>query len=119
MKKLITKKDLILLAIVFLCGIIGVFLMNSADTGKTVTIMVDGKTEENFSLDDDFHKDFNGVSVCCENREVYVNVSNCPDKVCMRSGRISKSGESIICAPNRVAIKIGGKKVNLPDAMTG
>lgn len=119
MKKLITKKDLILLAIVLLCGIIGMFLMNSADTGKSVTITIDGKTKETISLDNDFNKELNGVSVCCENGEVYVNASDCSDKVCVRSGRISKSGESIICAPNRVAIKIEGKKGTLPDAMTG
>ena len=45
MKKLITKKDLILLAIVFLCGIIGVFLMNSADTGETAVPDVAGRHE--------------------------------------------------------------------------
>ena len=119
MKKLITKKDLILLSIVLVCGIIGAILMNSADKGKSVTITVDGKTKETISLDNDFNKEFNGVLVCCENGEVYVISSDCTDKVCVRSGRISKSGESIICAPNRVAIKIEGKKGNLPDAMTG
>ena len=50
---------------------------------------------------------------------VRVSHSTCPDKVCVRSGRISKSGESIICAPNRVAIKISGENGKLPDAMTG
>lgn len=119
MKKLITKKDLILLFFVLIAGIIGVIFINSADKGKSATIIVDGKTQETISLDESFQKEINGVSVCCENGEIYVKDSVCPDKVCIRSGKISKSGESIICAPNRVAIKIDDEKGNLPDAMTG
>ncbi len=119
MKKLITKKDLILLFVVLLAGIIGIVFMNSADKGKSAEIIVDGKTTKIISLDENYEKQVNSVVVCCENGEIYIKESNCPDKVCMRSGRISKSGESIICAPNRVAVKIDGKKGNLPDAITG
>lgn len=119
MKKLITKKDLILLFVVLLAGVVGIILMNSADKGKSAEIIVDGKITEIILLDDTYEKQVNGVVVCCENGEIFIKESNCPDKVCMRSGRISKSGESIICAPNRVAVKIDGKKGNLPDAITG
>lgn len=119
MKKLITKKDLILLFVVLLAGVLGIIFMNSADTGKSAQIIVDGKTTEIISLDETYEKQVDGVVVCCEKGEIYIKESDCPDKVCMRSGRISKSGESIICAPNRVAIKIDGKKGNLPDAITG
>ena len=119
MKKLITKKDLILLFVVLLAGVVGIIIMNSADEGKRAEIIVDGKTTEIISLDEAYEKQINGVVICCEKGEIYIKESNCPDKVCMRSGRISKSGESIICAPNRVAVKINGKKGNLPDAITG
>ena len=119
MKKLITKKDLILLFVVLVIGIVGILLMKSADTGKSAEIIVDGKTTEIIDLDESYEKQINGVVVCCENGEVYIKESDCPDKVCIRSGRISKSGEGIICAPNRVAIKIDGKKGNMPDAITG
>ncbi len=119
MKKLITKKDLILLFVVLVVGVVGIAFMNSADTGKNVEIIVDGKTTEIISLDETYEKQINGVVVCCNKGEVYIKESDCPDKVCIRSGRISKSGESIICAPNRVAIKIDGKKGNMPDAITG
>ena len=119
MKKLITKKDIILLLVVLVVGVVGIFLMNSADAGKSAEIIVDGKITEVISLDKTYKKQINGVVVCCENGEVFIDNSNCTDKICIRSGRISKSGESIICAPNRVAIKIDGKKGNMPDAITG
>ena len=119
MKKLITKKDFILLLVVLIFSVVGIILMNSAEKGKSATVLVDGKSVEIISLDEDYENQVNGVTICCENGEIYVKNSVCPDKVCVRSGRVSKSGESIICAPSRVAIKIDGKKGSLPDAMTG
>jgi hypothetical protein len=32
--------------------------------------------------------------------------SACPDKLCVRTGWISRPGESIVCLPNRVVIEI-------------
>jgi len=34
--------------------------------------------------------------------------SACPDKLCVKSGWISRQGESIVCLPNRVVIEITG-----------
>ncbi len=120
MKKLITKKDFILLLIVLLVAIAGILHVNSANKGTTAEIKVDGETVETILLQDDyFEKEINGVTVCCENSEIYVKESTCPDKVCVRSGRISKAGEGIICAPNRVAVEISGKDKNQLDALTG
>ena len=118
MKKLITKKDFVLVIIVLVVSLAGLILVNSADKGKTATIKVDGEVVETLLLNEDTSVEFNNVVIACENGEIYVKESTCTDKVCMRSGKISKSGEGIICAPNRVSIEIDGKS-NLPDAMTG
>ncbi len=118
MKKLITKKDFILLLVVLVIGIVGIFLVNSADKGTTVEIKVDGNPVEKLTLQGDYlEKEINGVTVCRENGEIYVKEANCPDKVCVRSGKISKTGEGIICVPNRVAVEISGE--SQLDAMTG
>lgn len=118
MKKLITKKDFILVIIVLVVGLAGIILVNSTDKGKTAIIKVDGKEFETILLQNDTLIKVNGVEIVVENGEIYVADSTCSDKVCIRSGRISKSGEGIICAPNRVSIEIDGKS-DLPDAMTG
>lgn len=118
MKKLITKKDFILLVVVLIIGVAGISFMNSANQGTTAQIKVDGKVDETIQLDgESFEKEINGVIICCENGEIYVKESSCPDKVCVRSGRISKAGEGIICVPNRVAVEISGEKQL--DALTG
>ena len=119
MKKLITKKDFILVIIVLVVGFAGLILVNSSDKGKTATIKVDGKEFETILLQNDTLINVNGVEIVVENGEIYVTDSTCSDEVCIRSGGISKSGEGIICAPNRVSIEIDGKNTDLPDAVTG
>ncbi|MBQ8765566.1 MAG: NusG domain II-containing protein [Clostridia bacterium] len=120
MKKLITKKDFILLLVVLVIGVVWILLGNSANKGTTAEIKVDGEIVETISLDGEFlEKEINGVTVCRENGEIYIKEAVCPDKVCVRSGRISKAGEGIICAPNRVAVEIDGKNKNQLDALTG
>lgn len=120
MKKLITKKDFILLIIVLVVGIVGIIITNSADKGKTATIKVDGEVVEVVSLDGENRTfSYNDVMICLDDGEIFVKASKCADKVCLRSGKISKAGEGIICAPNRVSIEIDGENNSLPDAMTG
>lgn len=42
--------------------------------------------------------------------KVRVKEANCPDKVCVKTGWISKPGEMIVCIPYKVVIKISGEK---------
>ncbi len=100
-------------------GIVGIVILNNGEDGKTATIKVDGEVAETVLLDSDYENTVNGVSIAVQNGEIFVKDSNCSDKVCSRSGKISKSGESIICAPNRVSIEIDGENDNLPDAVVG
>lgn len=43
-----------------------------------------------------------------ENGTVSVTESNCGDKTCMRTGKISRQGEAIICVPNKIIVEIKG-----------
>lgn len=39
---------------------------------------------------------------------VSVTESNCGDKTCMRTGKISHRGEAVICVPNKIIVEIKG-----------
>ncbi len=120
MKRLITKKDIIVVLAVLVVGVAGIILLDSAENGKTATIKLDGEVVETVLLtDENYEKNVNGVVICVENGEIIAKESTCADKVCVRSGKISKSGEGIICAPNRVSVEIDGENDDLPDALTG
>uniref|UniRef100_A0A7C3MIU2 NusG domain II-containing protein n=1 Tax=Dictyoglomus thermophilum TaxID=14 RepID=A0A7C3MIU2_DICTH len=41
-----------------------------------------------------------------EGKGVHMISSPCPDKICIKQGFINKTGESIVCLPNRVIITL-------------
>jgi hypothetical protein len=53
-----------------------------------------------------------------EDGSVRVISSPCPEKICVKTGRISKPGQWIACLPNRVFISIQGRKSEQPDAIS-
>lgn len=53
-----------------------------------------------------------------EEGTVRVLSSPCPEKLCIKTGRIEKPGQWIACLPNRVLITIRGRDTNQPDAIS-
>jgi hypothetical protein len=78
--------------------------------GKLVVIEVDGKLVGDFSLEEDRLIPVDGklgtTRVEIVDNEVRVLDSPCPLKLCVKSGPISRSGENLICLPNRVVIRV-------------
>lgn len=61
-----------------------------------------------------FHQYSDG-SICFEE-------SNCPDKICIKAGRLKTIGQSAACLPNRIVLKIvakDGRKTDGPDITIG
>ena len=44
--------------------------------------------------------------LCSKSRGVCVLSSDCDDKVCLNTGYIAKQGQTIVCLPNRLMVKI-------------
>jgi len=51
------------------------------------------------------------VIVQIKNKEAKILSSNCPDQVCIKSGSISNPGPMIVCAPNKVMMRIINKRI--------
>ena len=102
------KNDLILLlAIVILAGVIFAVSTATKSAGSTVLITLNGSTYAEVSLSEDAEIDVDGLlTVVIDGGEVYVCESTCPDGLREGMGKISKSGESIVCLPNGVVVKI-------------
>ncbi|MCR5041684.1 MAG: NusG domain II-containing protein [Clostridia bacterium] len=48
------------------------------------------------------------VTVVSENGAVRVADSDCPDKTCVRTGRLSRAGDRAVCVPNRTVVELTG-----------
>ena len=43
-----------------------------------------------------------------EGKRIRMKEANCPDKICVRQGWIEKPGDSIVCIPGEILIRIEG-----------
>ena len=81
------------------------------DTGEYVVVTVDGERVAKFSLFKDGEYTLNGGTniLVIEGGEAYMKHASCPDKTCVTiGGKISRSGERIICLPNSLIVEVRG-----------
>ena len=88
--------------------------------GDTVIISLNGEVYREISIDENsvipIETEFGKNTVVIEKGEVFVIDSNCPDVLCEKD-RISKSGESIVCLPNKLSVTVGGKNKEEVDVI--
>lgn len=107
------KKDIILIVIIIAIAILSyVLIINNKKPGAEVVIKVDGVEVARYSLDIDGTYELNGGTniLVIKNNEAYLTDANCPDKLCINQGKISKSGETITCLPNKLTVTVVGNK---------
>lgn len=102
------KNDLILLITVIIVAVVGIAVGNFwKSPGSTVLISLNSSTYAEVPLSQDAEIDVDGIlTVMIDGGEVYVCESTCPDGLCESMGKISESGESIVCLPNGVVVRI-------------
>lgn len=89
------------------------YVAMSRSGGDTVIIEQRGELYGKYSLFEDRTITIEGAKtknvVSISGGEVTMSESTCKNQVCVRHGAISAAGESIICLPNRVVVRIEGK----------
>lgn len=105
-------RDLVIAASVLLLALfLLLFPLLSRGEGKTV-VLTYGDTTETYSLSENRTLEItsNGIhlTVKIEGGEVWVEDADCPDLVCLHSGKISKSGDVILCVPAGLRIQVIG-----------
>ncbi len=105
-RKLFQKKDIfvflgiILLVLIFLC-----FLPR--ETGKSAEIWVDGKLWRSYPLNEAFVAEpIKNVKIVGDGERACFEASDCPDKICVNTGKLTLSGQWASCLPNGVVLKI-------------
>ena len=111
-------RDLTLILVIVLVGL-SVFVLSGllGERGEWVVVSIDGEEVAKYSLDVNGKYTLNGGTnlLVVSDGVAYVSEADCPDKVCVRTGKISRSGERIICLPNRLEVKVvGGEEVLTP-----
>lgn len=120
--KIIKKIDLIIIIILIVASFIpyGVFWLSRENSDYVYAeITVDGKKFREIRLDNHKGKENikiktskgNNVIEVLDNKIAIID-SDCPDKICVKKGYISKLGQTSVCLPHRVIVEIKGKQKN-------
>lgn len=109
------RKDIIFIALIIIVALAAYIIIDVVvkKEGSKVVVKVDGKVVDTMRLNKDqsiIVKGYDGGTntVVIENNMVYMTEADCPDKICVNTGKISRVGETIVCLPHRVVVEITG-----------
>jgi hypothetical protein len=105
------KRDIILIASILAVAIVLFLIVElTKEEGAGVTVKVDGVKVAEYSLSADGTYPLNGGTniLVIENGKAYLSDANCPDKLCVHQGKISMTGETITCLPNKLTVSVFG-----------
>lgn len=105
---ILKKGDWIILLSVLAAAVVcfGVFRLLHAGSGRTVTVTQDNKTVYTGALTDDHTVTLDGNTVVIRDGRVKMEKADCKNQICVHHAAISRSGESIVCLPNKVLVTI-------------
>ncbi len=121
------KKNTYILLLAVCIIAVCIFVANKAlaKTGDYAEVSVDGETVYELPLSENTELLIKGTDggtnkLIINNGVCYVTEADCPDKLCIKQGKISHNGESIICLPHKLVITIRGtsNNTNPIDAIT-
>ncbi|MCR5835116.1 MAG: NusG domain II-containing protein [Lachnospiraceae bacterium] len=81
----------------------------TSKSGEYVQVKIDGKVTAKYSLKENGIYPIIGSGeniLVIEGGEAYIKEANCPDKLCVKQGRIKRVGQSLICLPNKVVVEV-------------
>lgn len=119
---------LVALLVVALAMGCGALLFRERVTAEVLTAVVtaDGETVEQISLTDPARQTYTVQScgytllLAAQAGEIWVERADCPSQDCVHTGHIARSGQSIVCLPARVIVRLeGGPAAGGVDAVTG
>lgn len=107
-------RDALVAFAVLLLALLLLFLpMLAKKEGRVLVVTTeDGTSEYDLALSRTLELVSKGhhLTIVIENGEAFVRETDCKDKVCLHTGKISKSGEVILCVPAGVRILVKGGK---------
>ena len=117
MDKWLKKRDIILIIILLLVGIITLIVWHFIYNKSGNSVLVEQRDEVigtyPLSQDTTIPIKYRGDTVneiVIEDGVCYMKEAECPDHLCIKQGKIDKVGQTIVCLPNRVVVTVVGEE---------
>ena len=127
MNKIFRKWDIAVIIFLLLAAVITFFIVFPKDSEPSyVLIEKDGEEIEKYRFSDikesepvisEIKTDLGSVFVEIGSDYAMIKDSPCKSKLCVKTGKITKSGQAAVCLPCRVSVRIGGE--SRYDGITG
>jgi hypothetical protein len=102
-----TVLDAVILAALIAAAGLGAFFIYRIPPAA-VSVKADGHVRT-YPLDEDREIALGHLTVRIVDGAVWVEHADCADRTCERTGKITRAGQSIVCLPNGIVVKIVGK----------
>lgn len=101
------RNTIILISVLLAAAVIGLLLLRLVPRGgKTVLIKKDGTAVYSCPIKEDKTVALEGNTVVIKDGFVFMEGADCGNQLCVKQGKISKTGESIVCLPNLITVEI-------------
>ena len=119
--KAITADLAVILGLLLLAGILYLLLNVNRPEGGVAVVRVNGVVTERHPLNEDGTFPLNGGSniLVIQDGKAWLSEADCPDKLCVKQGRIHYSGQVITCLPNRLTVTVEGGESDGVDLVVG
>ena len=92
--------------------------------GSTISITINGALYGTYALAEpqEIPVEYDGRIaniVVIENGRAHMKDADCPDKLCMRQGAISRDGQTIVCLPHKLVVEVIGGEKEAYDSISG
>ena len=106
------KNDIKLVVVLLVIGfvIMGIMQLLKQEGGEAI-VTVDGEEIASYSLDKNGSYEITGGdggknTLVIEDGQAYMSQADCPDELCVKTGRVQYDGETIVCLPHKVVVTI-------------
>ena len=122
-KTKLIKGDLIVIGLILLIAVLsGLYTWNTNKTSSNLSLVVkiDGKIYKKYKLDKSLvgktakiDSKYGHNTIKFTEKGAIMYESDCKDKLCMKMGEVTRTGQSIICLPNRLVVELNSDKNDL------
>lgn len=114
------RNDIILITSIIALSVASIFFFNSMkkEGGKAI-VLIGGKEVASYSLNEDKEirlENNGGYNILAiKDGYAFIKEASCPDKICVNNAKKKYNGETIVCLPNKITVKIVSDQESTTD----
>lgn len=111
----------LILGLLLIAGLLYLLLTAGGSSGAWAVVRVNGEEIARYSLTDNGEYPLNGGTntLVIQDGQAWLCDANCPDKLCVKQGKIKYDNQCITCLPNKLTVTLEGAEKGGVDLVVG